>query len=177
MRKILMLGGIHGVGKSFLCKRIKETCKCEIYSASQLMRDYYQNKVDDNKRVEDIKLNQNILLSAINTYVPRESRIILDGHFCLLNTNNNVLEIPFETFQSIGVNGIIVLTDNADIIINRLNARDGTQYSSDFVNNFQDKEINYAKLIAKKLNVELLVCKNPVYDNDILDFINKIMGE
>lgn len=177
MRKILMLGGIHGVGKSSLCKRIKEACKYEVYSASQLMRDYHQNKVDDKKRVEDVKLNQNILLSAIDTYVPEGARMILDGHFCLLNTNNDVSEIPLETFQSIGVKGIIVLTDNVDIIINRLSARDGTQYSSDFVNDFQDKEVNYARLIAGKLDVELLVCKNPANDNEVISFINKIMGD
>lgn len=174
MRKVIMLGGIHGVGKSFLCKKIKDVNICEVYSASQLMRDYINENVDDNKKVEDIKLNQDILLNAIEEKIPNDIVMILDGHFCLINNYREIEEVPIDTFMSIGINAIIILISDADTIINRLSSRDSLQYSTDFINEFQNKEVDYATEIAKELSIQILICKNPVNDKEILNLINTI---
>ena len=98
MRKIIMLGGVHGVGKSYLCEKIKEKRLCEVYTASHLIRQINYGYSDQNKRVDSINNNQNILLDAISKHIPDNTKIILDGHFCLINSINIIEDIPYDTF-------------------------------------------------------------------------------
>ena len=176
MRQIIMLGGIHGAGKSYLCNEIIDLCDIKVYSASQLMEDYSGKNVDDNKKVKDINMNQNILTSAIDEYLPQNESMIIDGHFCLINQQSEISDITVDTFREIGINAIIVLVEEADIIVERLNLRDSTHYSLDFIDDFQNKEISNAINIAKELNIKILIYKKSDDNKLLLEFINKVNG-
>lgn len=171
MRQVIMLGGIHGVGKSHLCKKILDLHICDVYSASNLMRDYIGEKVDDNKQVENINHNQNILLNAIEEYVKIDRLILLDGHFCLVNQQKGITEIPRDTFRKLSIKAIVVLIDDENSIIDRIFERDGVKYSFDYIEYFQRKEVEYAIKIAEELKVKFLLYK---INDDIQKILNLI---
>lgn len=61
MKQTIMLLGVHGVGKTYLLSQMKHTS----YSASELIRKYQQEEVDSQKKVANVKGNQDTLLKAI----------------------------------------------------------------------------------------------------------------
>ncbi len=154
MGKIIFIGGIHGVGKTLMCKRLEERKPVSHYSAGQLIMELKDEKLDGtDKTVKDINGNQDLLISAIEKYVSTDSLALLDGHFCLLNANNEVKRIPIETFRRIAPRAIIVLFDSVENILRRISGRDGVSYDYQLMSYFQDEEINYARYVAKCLNV------------------------
>ena len=156
-RDIIFVGGIHGVGKTTFCKKIAKNSKLEHFSSSELisMLDYQRIKKD--KKVIDIKDNQNILLDAVEYFLDKDKSYLLDGHFCLIDKDNNIKEIPASVYQSLGVKEIIVLSDYESKILERLKARDDRDYSLEFLHKFQEKEISSAKCVAKKIKVPIKV--------------------
>ncbi|SHM95751.1 adenylate kinase [Anaerosporobacter mobilis DSM 15930] len=171
MRQVIMIGGIHGVGKSYLCKKLKDLHICGVYSASNLMRDYVGQKVDESKQVKNIEENQNILINAIDEYVKNERLIILDGHFCLMNQQKEIIEIPLDTFSKLNIKAIVVLIDDENNIIKRISERDRINYSFDYIENFQRKEVEHAIKIAEKLKAEFLLFN---INDDIKKIVNLI---
>lgn len=154
-KNVIFIGGVHGVGKTTLCKDISSILNIEHYSSSELIAKLHKNNVRKDKIVEDVKINQNILIDAINEYIDKEEICLLDGHFCLINQNGLIEKIPEDTFKSIEILHIIVLVDDAKVISQRIQARDAnSSYSSEFINNLQKCEINYAEYISKEINVK-----------------------
>ncbi|WP_186326493.1 ATP-binding protein [Paenibacillus sp. Y412MC10] len=173
MRKIIFLAGIHGVGKSYLSKIIAREFDIDHFSASSLIARLKEQQFTENKAVEDIKDNQSILLESINKYTSDNSTFILDGHFCLLNQNNEVARIPKTTFLSLPIVAVIVLAENIHVIAERLNLRDKKNYDQSMLKVFQNAELEYSQDISALLNVPLLITNNK--ENDYLDFIkNKL---
>lgn len=154
-KKVIFIGGVHGVGKTTICNNISNGFGIKHYSSSSLITRIKSDKVNINKKVGNIEGNQNILLEAINEYVDEQGINLLDGHFCLIDENGLIKNIPLETFSSISILEIIVLVDNPENIVERLKNRDSNVYTLDFIKYFQDQEIKYAKLVSKKLNIRL----------------------
>lgn len=84
-RQIIFVSGVHGVGKTTLCKKIASRYKIEHFSASNLIAKEKAEEHLQNKQVENITGNQDFLVTAINKYFKNETWYLLDGHFCLLN--------------------------------------------------------------------------------------------
>ncbi|WP_024833859.1 ATP-binding protein [Ruminiclostridium josui] len=178
MRKVVFIGGIHGVGKSYLCELLKEKTHLNIYSASELIRIFQKDQTDINKRVPNINKNQDVLITAIEENVPENICLVLDGHFCLLDSNQNIKRIPYSTFEQLNIIAIITLVGEPNIIKNRLNLRDNSQYTENFISDFQDSELNYSKDVAKKLHVNHLTYDIQKDNIDtILDYLNNNLGK
>lgn len=109
------------------------------------------------KLTGDIDVNQDILIDAIDYFVDKSKKNILDGHLCLLNENEQVTRIPIETFYNIGISSIILLIDDEQSICHRLNDRDNAKYDIKMIKNLQDDEKKYAKEIANKLDIPIYV--------------------
>lgn len=165
---IIFVGGIHGVGKTTICNEISDELEIKSYSSSELIKKINSDKLWDNKKVKNVSGNQNILLDAINLYLCGNKNYLLDGHFCLMNEHGEVNKVPFETFEKMKLDKIILVIDEASNIIKRLKSRDDNIYSLDFINAFQDQEIEYAKEVSKKLNKEILIVdyknRNKIYE-------------
>ena len=161
MSSIVFLSGIHGVGKGYLGKKIYESMNLSLYTASNLIRQYGLQTIDD-KIVTNINKNQDLLLSAICEIIPSNEDFILDGHLCLISKNNEISRIPKTTFQSIGLKVMIVLIDNPKEIANRLFKRDNKVYDEAFLDSFQAEEVKYAEELCNELNIKLLVCEMDV---------------
>lgn len=171
MKKIVFIGGIHGVGKTHLCNEICKEIDTPHFSASQLIRKQKEEDMKRTKNVVDIKGNQDALISAISNYVAEIPTFLLDGHFCILNRQGQIERIPQNTFERMDVSRFLVLIDEPRKIQERLNRRDGMDYSIEMLDRFQSEEISYAKQLAESLNLPLLVYKNGTQQDELYRFI------
>lgn len=169
---INFIGGIHGVGKTTFCKVLTKRIDCLHYSASSLIKEY--KNLEKDKKVDKIKENQDILVTAIKNTFNIQNNYILDGHFCLLDTKNKIIEIPSSTFETLNLKKIIVLKDSAYNIHERLLKRDGTNYDIDLIQDFQNKELSYSKKIAKLLNIPYKVFDIHSDIDEVINFITSL---
>ncbi|KOA18319.1 adenylate kinase [Clostridium homopropionicum DSM 5847] len=176
-KKIIFVAGIHGVGKTTLCKKISQILSLKHYSASELIMNFNLDVIRKDKKVSDISENQNILLDSIERYLNDEEYYLLDGHFSLLDTNGNITEVPLDTFKSLGLKAIIVLVDEESEILKKLISRDKGCYQIKLIKKFQEKEICYAKEVAESIGIK---CKIVNVNSDIdqlVIFINDILNK
>lgn len=176
-RKIIFVGGVHGVGKTTLCKNIESRFNIEHFSASNLIAREKTEEHFRNKRVENIAGNQDILVEAINKYLNNENTYLIDGHFCLLNKDNKITEIPYSTFEGICPSAIIVLVDEPENIYTRLSSRDGVKHDLALLRSFQEQEIYNAEYIRDKLNIPYLMCNAAKSEDKIYTFIEGLIAQ
>ncbi|WP_141432452.1 ATP-binding protein [Bacillus sp. 03113] len=150
---MIFIGGIHGVGKSFLCKKISEELKLEHHSSSQLISSKKNENFNSNKKIKDVDSNQSFLISALKELDLTNKLFLLDGHFCLLDMDQKISKIPEDTFTTLAPKGIVVLTDKIELIAERLLKRDQKHYTYEFLEKFQKTEVDYANYIAMKLQL------------------------
>jgi adenylate kinase len=174
-RKIIFIGGIHGVGKSTLCVKISNLMKIESYSASSLIKSVSDLNFPSDKKIKGINRNQNLLISAIDKYIDPNRYCLLDGHFCLLNQNGEVTNVPIATFANLSPAAILVLTNDPKIIYSQIKDRDNNEMEIENISSFQEKELEQSKLVSQFLNIPWL-SENPTEGvSNIHSFINDII--
>lgn len=177
-RKIIFIGGIHGVGKSTLCAKISDSLKIKSYSASSLIKSVSDLNFPSDKKITGINKNQDLLITAIDKYIDPNSCCLLDGHFCLLNQHGEVTDIPKTTFTNLSPAAILVLTNDPKNIYSQIKNRDGNEMEMEIENifSFQEKELEQSKLVSQMLNIPWL-SENPAKETShIQSFISDIVG-
>lgn len=155
-RETIFISGIHGVGKSTICDKLSNKYGIARYTCSDLIRKINDKLLRENdKRVHNINKTQEALILGVEEFV-KEDKIILDGHFCLLDDSGKVERIPEFVFEKLELSMIIVLYRDAKDIEKSLLSRDQIKYNYNLLNNFQEEEIKYAKEIASKLNIPFI---------------------
>ena len=96
---IAFIGGIHGVGKSTICRHICDELKLEYLSASELIKWKDINEDAQNKKVNNIPVTQDLLILGLTNNIQKDKSYILDGHYCLLNEENEIVNISLDTFK------------------------------------------------------------------------------
>lgn len=170
---MIFIGGIHGVGKTTLCKVLAEKYKLVSYSASDLIRRYNSNCIGEGKQVRDVVNNQKVLLDAVNKYINKNESALLDGHFTLINKDNSFEFVPIDVFRELKLSAVAVIVDEPIEIINRLKHRDSTNYKVDYIREFQEKEINRAIEVCSTLNIELKIINKNDSQCKLDSFIKK----
>lgn len=166
---LIFIGGIHGVGKSTICKSICDKVQIEYLSASKVLK-----WIDEeNKNIDNISNNQDILISNLKKIVQNDKVYLLDGHYCLLNQSNKIENIPLETFKQLNPIIFIAIVEDVSIIKQRLESRDNRVYEWDLLKTFQDEEIAYAKYLSEKLCKPFYIFKS----KDDLELITNIRQE
>ncbi len=171
MGNMIFIGGIHGVGKTYLCQKLKETYNLNSYSASSLISNLKKEQFTINKNIESIHQNQELLVKAARK-LKEEKPYLLDGHFCLLNKDGEITRIPSTTFENLAPQSIIVIINSIEQIAKHLINRDQHQYDFEFLKDFQNQEINYASEIAKLLNIPILIHPASNELSELITFIN-----
>lgn len=166
---MIFVGGIHGVGKSYFCERIKQQLNIDFFEASELIEKSKAIKFDSSKRIIDIENNQQLLLDAVARLNENGKKYILCGHFCLLDKEGRIKKLPKEVFLRLNPISIILLTEDPINIYERRKRRDGYFQSIDDINLFQSKEIKYALEIADENNIPISVV-NSGFDIEQIEF-------
>jgi adenylate kinase len=154
---MLFISGIHGVGKSYFCGRVKSELGISTFSASLLISERKHAEFSSDKLIPDIDNNQPYLLAAVQELNATDPNFLLDGHFCLLNGEGKVTRIPKETFMALKPDAIVLLTEKPDVIAGRRKQRDNINHNVDEIKRFQDDEAVYAAEVAETLGIPIKV--------------------
>lgn len=153
--EIAFIGGIHGVGKSTICKHICSELNLVYLSASELLKWEDINEDANNKKVKDIPDTQNRLILGLTNTVQKDTNYLLDGHYCLLNNDNEVVNIPLDTFEKISPISLNLILGDISEIKKRLETRDKKPYDYTLLERLQNEELTYAKYLSKTLGISL----------------------
>lgn len=173
MITVIFVSGIHGVGKTYFCNIMKKRLNVESYTASQLIASRRNEGFSESKLVSNIDDNQDLLVAAIEELRKAEKEFILDGHFCLLNESGEITRIPLDTYMLLKPDVIILLTERPEVIADRRLQRDNVCQDVSEITEFQEKEKCYAKEIAEKLDVSLVVSRGMNDIDKIVDCIKR----
>lgn len=156
-RKLLFVGGIHGVGKTTMCRTACVDLGLVYLSAGELIK---QNKarraevdLDLDKRVFDVNSNQDALTLELDSIARPGKSYLLDGHFTLFGSQDQVERVPPGVFQKIRPRALIVITDDPVEISKRLLARDARSYDPTLLARMQHTEIQHALSVAGTLRI------------------------
>lgn len=147
----ILVAGVYGVGKTFISELIKNTLQIPAFTASQLIKHSVKNK-----SIKDIRKNQSELINAVLEINKKYRNIIIDGHFCLINSKKEIEVIDVDVFQALNIKKIILLYDDVIKIEERLLYRDGTAFNIELIEKIQKKEAEQAQLVSKELGIPLL---------------------
>ena len=168
---IIFIGGIHGVGKGTLCKRIESELGIIHLSASEVLKWKDFNMDSSDKRVSDIDSTQDCLLKNLKGVITPGKTYLLDGHFCLLNKESKIEKVPEEVFIGINPKKIIVVSETPEIIAKRLYQRDGKRYETSLLEKMQNTEIEHAQYLSSLLDLEMFEVQSDSY-NTLKEVIN-----
>lgn len=152
----IFVAGIHGSGKSTLCKELAPRLKAQYVTASSLIG--RAKPFGSGKAASEIFDNQTILASEIRRLSKAHPRILLDGHFCLLNQAGAIEALPLDVFCQLLITKVVVVTAGASLIHERLLARDGSTHELDVsaIESFQQAELEHAYTVSNALHLPLI---------------------
>lgn len=169
--RIIFIGGIHGVGKGTICKKISSECSIPHFSASQLLK-WHEISARENKLVDDFATTQERLLFGIDEHILPGTIALLDGHFCLLNSEGIPEKIADETFLKINPIAIGVVIEDVIVVKQRLEARDSKEYHLEILQQMQEMEVEHANNIASTLQIPIFLISSNKF-SDLIDYIKE----
>jgi adenylate kinase len=153
---LVFCGGVHGVGKTSLCRALADQMHAVHVSAGSLLR--FAGFVKPSQyTVLDPRANQAYIQGALREYREqhRNARIVLDGHFCLLRPERRIQVLPCALFESLTATALLIVVDDPLAISRRLADRDGAYLDEMFVDRLQRREVARAQAISRRLCVPL----------------------
>ena len=158
--RVILIAGVHGVGKTTLCRHLADDTDLIHKSASQLIREEKQAAIALNtKAVADIPGNQQLLIDAVTRMAESGRTFLLDGHLALLNAARKVEPLATKVFADLGIDGIILIVAKPSQILSQLTKRDGNGFNLDEITALQTIEIRRAKIVSEELGLPLIRVK------------------
>lgn len=170
---MILINGIYGSGKSFLCERIKKKSTIPVYSASQLIAEYKNETYSSNKFIDCIDDNQHALIEKVIS-IGNNINFILDGHLCLLNDHGEICRIDNQVVMRLNPKLILTKISDPNKIYQRLKLRDNRDYDIDLLDRFQKEEIEYAKEISLRLKIRQLMINDNIDEQEIIKIIRSV---
>lgn len=163
----IFLAGIYGVGKSTLAEKISIATNIPYYSAGDLISAQNGEKYGPNKAVADKNRNQDVLAECVSELLLSKTRILLAGHFCILDKQGQVDLLPAAVFDKLQIEKIILLEAAPSTIKSHLESRDDKKYSTHIIETMLEVENNAAQKAALRLAVPLILHKMDYSERDL----------
>ena len=162
----IFIAGVYGTGKSTMCSVLSEMLHIPAFSAGDLIRAINGEQYGANKTVSDKNNNQILLAERVRQLTQENQKIILAGHFCIFNADNEVEVLPESVYPALNISRIILLEADIQTIISNLRRRDGKNYPVKSVSALIEKEREQSKQIAEQLNCPLNIYQMTFTDKD-----------
>lgn len=155
--RIVLLSGVHGVGKGYFSDYVLKRKGLYVVTASDLIGEY--KKADDAgyKKVLDINENQQFLLYALWKEKKVHNKIILDGHLTLINAEDQIQRISETFVKSVPLDGIVLLQDDPSNIVERQAKRDNVALEKKILEEMQKEEVNYCHELYENYHIPYIV--------------------
>lgn len=168
MSKLIFISGVHGVGKSTLCNKLHEFVDIPARSCSDIIK-ANSEYIETSKVVDKAEANQRALISGLGEF--RGHSLLLDGHFCLVGREEEIIELDFNVFDEIAPSLIINITTDPEEIHRRMMGRDGSSIALSLIERLQKQETQNAHEFGRLRGV-------PVFDyesgNDVSELVKLI---
>jgi adenylate kinase len=162
----IFVAGVHGVGKTFLASQLPATFGLKHTSASKLIKEEQSMpEWGADKRVGDIDANQIALAAAVKRHNDAGTRLLLDGHFVLLDTEGEFSRLGVDVFNSLNLDAVILLEVGPATIAQRILERDARQVSEGHLIDFIALERAQAQLVCAHLGISLAILIEPSSDS------------
>ena len=163
-RKVIVLAGLSGVGKSTLLHNARRALAFEHLQASDLIMEERherqgQSVAQDILREGNIDGNQALLISAFMRRAPKKGLVVLDGHTAI-DTPGGLVENSPSVYAAIHDSRFVVLVDDvAKIALRRLSdtRRSRPVRSTEELSDHQERSLLAAYRAALTLSVPLFV--------------------
>lgn len=153
MNRLVFISGVHGVGKSTLCNKLNEYVDIPSYSCSDIIKSNSEY-VETSKVVDKAEANQIALINGLSAL--RNSSILLDGHFCLVGKDSQIIELDFSVFEQIAPALIINVIAEPREIHRRLVSRDGDAMALSLIESLQKQETSNAHAFGKSCGIPVV---------------------
>lgn len=161
----IFLGGVHGVGKSFLAHQVPASYGYFHTSASSLIKEErLQSNWGTDKRVEDAAGNQILLAESVKKKNNEGVRLLLDGHFILKGSEGSFIYLGVDVFLTLNLKAVILLEAASQVIAQRIVERDGRAEDIDWLKDFIEAERVQAQQVCDSLNIPLTILNSPALD-------------
>lgn len=158
----VFVAGIHGVGKTYLAAQLPTHVGLVHTSASKLIREERaMPNWGTDKRVSDIDANQIALAAAVKRYNDAGTRLLLDGHFVLLNAQGNFSRLGTDVFRPLNLDGVVLIEADPQIVAARIRERDGREPDIERIREFIATERTQAQLVCGELGIPLRILDAP----------------
>lgn len=172
MKKVVFVSGVHGAGKGTLCRLIYEQLGVKSYAASDLIKSNSQY-IEECKLIDSADKNQMALIQGLSTL--REDKLLLDGHFCLLNKNKEIVKLDYSVFEAMELSLVVYVECKPVELRQRLMMRDGTDFSVELLRSFQNAEYEHAQNFCLDRNIPLIKFQSGIDEtSNIADAIEKL---
>jgi len=159
----IFVAGIHGVGKTYLASRAAPVAGMFHTSASKLIKEERALSTWTNdKRVTDVDANQRALAAAIRRHNELGTRLLLDGHFVLLDTTGEMIRLEVGVFAALRLNGVILVETDTQTVAQRIEVRDQRRASLDHLQAFMEAERDQAQKVCAELHIPLTLLDSPL---------------
>ncbi|WP_310384455.1 ATP-binding protein [Roseateles sp.] len=159
---VIFLAGVHGVGKGFIGAPVAQALGVSHFTASQLIREEKgQATWGRDKKASDLDDNQRALIRAVNQRRLTHNSILLDGHFVLRNAQGTLTLLEMEVFSELHLAGVILLTEESNIIASRLAVRDKGETSIAAISELAKAESAHAQAVCRELGLPLAIIHAP----------------
>lgn len=161
--KTVLVFGVSGVGKSWLCGQVAKRLGLRHVSGSALIRAEKerltcQNVSVDALRTDHVVDNQRLLLDGFRNYKSQDTKSILfDGHN-VIDSGHGYIEISSEVIVKLQPAAIALIVDSPANIFARRSAdltRDRPQRSVDDLARYQDLCLDLAKDQANSVGIPI----------------------
>lgn len=153
---VYFLAGIYGVGKSTLGNELSRRMNMPFFSAGNLISEVNGEIYGANKVVADKNEDQNILAQRVKRLLEKYPKVLLAGHFCIVNSKGKVDSLPEYVFEELDIEKIILLEADTAQIADHLTNRDGKQYPVGLIEQMAATEREMAYSIAARLSCALV---------------------
>lgn len=158
----IFVAGIHGVGKTYLASRLPEGSALLHTSASKLIKE--ERALPDwnpDKRVSEVDENQVALANAVARHNANGTALLLDGHFVLLNTAGEFVQLGAEVFKTLNLSAVLLIEADPKVVEIRVQNRDDLRRDSEWLATFMRKERAQAEAVCGALDAPLRILVSP----------------
>jgi len=157
MSVTVFVAGIHGAGKSTICRELARRLGVFHATAGDLIRMNANARTEVTvgvKAVPNVDANQLLLLRGLATYRARnKGPLLLDGHFVLLKPDRAIAEIPVTVYEAIAPVAILLVEADPAAIHSRLMERDKTAPPVAIITDLAMQERAHAERVCSELKI------------------------
>ena len=173
---VIFLAGVHGVGKGFLGAPVANSMGIAHLTASQLIREEKGRATwGIDKKTSDLDDNQLALIKAVGQSCLTHPNILLDGHFVLRNAQGVLTPLATTVFKELHLTGVILLTEEANIIASRLALRDKGTPDVQAISELAAAESAHALAVCNELRLPLATIPAPTLTS-LTDAVKRLLA-